>query len=64
MSESPAGKPTLTTRQGHPVHNNQQQRTVGSRGPATLEKMVWHLRQCDESYGRRVAEGLGIADNA
>lgn len=32
-----AGKPILTTRQGHPVHNNQQQRTVGSRGPATLE---------------------------
>ena len=28
---------TLTNRQGHPVHNNQQQRTVGSRGPATLE---------------------------
>ncbi|HEX9992390.1 MAG TPA: catalase [Acidimicrobiales bacterium] len=27
----------LTTRQGHPVSNNQQQRTVGSRGPATLE---------------------------
>src|SRR2546430_14809729 len=27
----------LTNRQGHPVHNNQQQRTVGSRGPATLE---------------------------
>ena len=32
-----AGKPILTTRQGHPVHNNQQQRTVGTRGPATLE---------------------------
>ena len=31
------GRPVLTTRQGHPVHNNQQQRTVGSRGPATLE---------------------------
>ncbi len=30
-------KPVLTTRQGHPVYNNQQQRTVGSRGPATLE---------------------------
>ena len=30
-------RPTLTTRQGHPVHNNQQSRTVGSRGPATLE---------------------------
>jgi len=28
---------TLTNRQGHPVTNNQQQRTVGNRGPATLE---------------------------
>jgi catalase len=28
---------TLTTRQGHPVANNQSQRTVGNRGPATLE---------------------------
>ncbi len=27
----------LTTRQGHPVHDNQNQRTVGNRGPATLE---------------------------
>ncbi|QJQ95541.1 MULTISPECIES: catalase [Halomonadaceae] len=27
----------LTTRQGHPITNNQSQRTVGSRGPATLE---------------------------
>ncbi|WP_019586647.1 catalase [Deinococcus apachensis] len=31
------GKRTLTTRQGHPVRNNQNQRTVGTRGPATLE---------------------------
>lgn len=30
-------KPTLTTRQGHPVHNNQEMRTVGNRGPATME---------------------------
>jgi catalase len=30
-------KPVLTTRQGHPVQNNQQMRTVGTRGPATLE---------------------------
>ncbi|WP_326562927.1 catalase [Micromonospora sp. NBC_01796] len=37
MSDLQAEKATLTTRQGHPVHNNQQQRTVGSRGPATLE---------------------------
>ncbi|MBA2331825.1 MAG: catalase [Actinobacteria bacterium] len=27
----------LTTRQGHPVVDNQNQRTVGERGPATLE---------------------------
>ena len=27
----------LTNRQGHPIANNQSQRTVGSRGPATLE---------------------------
>jgi catalase len=31
------GDRTLTTRQGHPVTDNQSQRTVGSRGPATLE---------------------------
>jgi catalase len=30
-------KPTLTTRQGHPVYNNQDLRTVGNRGPATME---------------------------
>ena len=30
-------KPILTTRQGHPVADNQNQRTVGARGPATLE---------------------------
>ena len=28
---------TLTTRQGHPVTNNQSMRTVGNRGPTTLE---------------------------
>lgn len=28
---------TLTNRQGHPVTNNQNIRTVGNRGPATLE---------------------------
>ncbi|MGW7727565.1 hypothetical protein ACWGJ6_30140 [Streptomyces canus] len=30
----------LTNRQGHPVHDNQNQRTVGARGPATLENYV------------------------
>jgi len=36
-NEQPNVNRTLTTRQGHPVSNNQSQRTVGSRGPATLE---------------------------
>ncbi len=35
--QSPASEPPLTTRQGHPVHDNQNSRTVGSRGPMTLE---------------------------
>ena len=33
--ETPAQ--TLTTRQGHPISDNQNTRTVGSRGPTTLE---------------------------
>lgn len=35
------GNNTLTTRQGHPVTNNQSSRTVGNRGPVTLEN--YHL---------------------
>src|SRR5918997_669591 len=34
---SEASDQVLTNRQGHPITNNQSQRTVGSRGPATLE---------------------------
>jgi catalase len=30
-------RPVLTNRQGHAVYDNQNQRTVGARGPATLE---------------------------
>jgi catalase len=30
-------RPVLTNRQGHSVSDNQNQRTIGSRGPATLE---------------------------
>jgi catalase len=30
-------RPVLTNRQGHPVYDNQNQRTIGPRGPATLE---------------------------
>ena len=36
-SEGMPAQNVLTTRQGHPVSNNQSQRTVGNRGPATLE---------------------------
>jgi catalase len=39
-SQKPAegdDRPVLTNRQGHPVYDNQNQRTVGARGPATLE---------------------------
>jgi catalase len=34
---SEADRAILTNRQGHPVFDNQNQRTVGARGPATLE---------------------------
>jgi len=37
MTSQSNGKPVLTTRQGHPVQNNQDMRTVGNRGPATME---------------------------
>jgi catalase len=38
MSEDKTNEqPILTTRQGHPVRNNQDMHTVGDRGPATLE---------------------------
>ncbi|KAI9757015.1 MAG: hypothetical protein M1815_002350 [Lichina confinis] len=30
-------RPVLTTRQGHPVHDNRNHRSIGQRGPATLE---------------------------
>ena len=37
MSDETNTDSTLTTRQGHPVENNQSTRTIGSRGPITLE---------------------------
>lgn len=36
-SESNDQAPPLTNRQGHPISNNQSLRTVGERGPASLE---------------------------
>ena len=43
MSDKPAsdkannGQKVLTNRQGHPVYDNQNNRTVGDRGPTVLE---------------------------
>lgn len=37
QSDAGDGTNILTTRQGHPAYDNQNIRTVGSRGPATLE---------------------------
>ncbi|PRI11472.1 catalase [Leucobacter massiliensis] len=34
---SERSRPELTNRQGHPVSDNQNSRTIGARGPATLE---------------------------
>ncbi len=41
---------TLTTRQGHPVPDNQNTRSVGSRGPATLEN--YHLLEKISHFDR------------
>src|SRR6476620_8936347 len=35
--QGPSQGPLLTTRQGHPVYDNQNNRTVGDRGPTVLE---------------------------
>jgi catalase len=41
MSDQPPAegdaRRVLTDRQGHPISDNQNQRTIGDRGPATLE---------------------------
>lgn len=37
QDKDPDLKHSITNRQGHPVADNKSQRTVGSRGPATLE---------------------------
>jgi catalase len=53
----------LTTRQGHPVYDNQNQRTVGARGPATLEN--YHFLEKISHFDReripeRVVHARGI----
>ena len=48
---------TLTTRQGHPVTNNESQRTVGSRGPATMEN--YHFLEKISHFDRERIPGAG-----
>ena len=55
---------TLTTRQGHPVTDNQNLRTVGNRGPATLEnyhflEKITHFDR--ERIPERVVHARGVA---
>ena len=55
-------RPVLTNRQGHPVHDNQNQRTVGARGPATLEnyQFLEKIRHFDrERIPERVVHARG-----
>ncbi len=40
----------LTDRQGHPIYDNQNQRTVGARGPATLDN--YHLLEKISHFDR------------
>ncbi len=54
---------TLTTRQGHPVYDNQNLRTVGNRGPATLEN--YHFLEKISHFDReRVPERVVHARGA
>ncbi len=57
------GERTLTTRQGHPVPDNQHLRTVGSRGPVTLEN--YHFLEKISHFDReRVPERVVHARGA
>ena len=51
---------TLTTRQGHPVTDNQNLRTVGNRGPATMEN--YHFLEKMSHFDReRIPERVVLA---
>ena len=57
-------KPVLTTRQGHPVRDNQSLRSVGERGPATLEnyQFIEKITHFDrERIPERVVHARGTA---
>ncbi|MBE7159315.1 MAG: catalase, partial [Rhodospirillales bacterium] len=63
-STGQGGQQVLTTRQGHPVYDNQNLRTVGNRGPATLEnyhflEKITHFDR--ERIPERVVHARGAA---
>lgn len=63
MTTGEDDRPTLTTRQGHPVPDNQNQRTVGARGPSTLEN--YHFLEKISHFDReripeRVVHARGV----
>ncbi len=60
---SEAERPVLTNRQGHQIYDNQNQRTVGARGPATLEN--YHFLEKMSHFDReRVPERVVHARGA
>src|SRR3954469_1131177 len=50
-------RPVLTTRQGHPVSDNQALRSVGGRGPATLENYQF-IEKITHFDRERIPEGV------
>ncbi|TKI69768.1 catalase [Lysinibacillus mangiferihumi] len=63
MNHSHEKDDTLTNRQGHPVTNNQNLRTVGNRGPATLENYDF-LEKISHFDRERVSERVVHARGA
>ncbi|MGI4727032.1 MAG: catalase [Janthinobacterium lividum] len=62
-NESSGENNILTTRQGHPVYDNQNLRTIGNRGPATLEN--YHFLEKISHFDReRVPERVVHARGA
>ena len=56
-SQGPGVGPGLTTRQGHPVYDNQNNRTVGDSGPTVLEN--YHFLEKISHFDReRILGGM------
>src|SRR6266536_2956620 len=62
-SQGPGHGPGLTTRQGHPVYDNQNNRTVGERGPTVLEN-YYFLEKISHFDRERIPERVVHARGA